>query len=141
LLKSFVIGSLALAALAGSAVFVFDPFSPLEKKIAVHVTPDDPGCTTDQPVGVRLVNQSRSRITNTAIEVTVTQVGYSRSLEHERFDTDKIIEPGADYSMCVVRPETARVHATVTSPTADTYAKYPREQLEYTARVLFASAS
>lgn len=141
LLKKVLIGFLALGAIAALAVALFDPFTPLEKKIAVHVTPDDPDCESDHPVGVKLVNHSRSTVTDTAIEVIVRQVGYSNDLERERFDTDKIIEPGQDYSMCVLRPQSVRGVVPIPGVATDTYAEYPAERLHYSAEVLFAHSS
>lgn len=137
---------LAVAALAVAATILFvDPFTPLEEKMLVEVTPDAQGCTEEFPIGLWITNRSRNTVTDIAVEVIVREIGYSRDLERERFDTDKIIKPGETFSMCIARPETVRLPPSIRAASRlpgskDTYADFASNELEYSAEVILASS-
>ena len=139
-MKRAVLAVVLPLALVGAVFVIFDPLTPLDKKVAVSITPDDSGCGRDYPVGVKLTNNSRETIERTAVSLVVREVGHSNDLERERLDTDKIMEPGEEYAMCVARPESVRGLPPYV-PSTDTYTKYSPEQLEYSAEVIGAWTS
>lgn len=142
-MKQYLFPIFAVLVVGALMILYLAPFTPLEEKIAVSVNSKDSGCEQDFPVGLTLTNRSRSTVTDTAVEVIVREVGYSRDLERQRFDTDKVIKPGESFSMCVVQPRTNPVLVGQDLPPSvytDTYAKFPESSLEYSAEVLVASS-
>jgi hypothetical protein len=92
-------------ALGGAVYFFSRSQRPIEEFMAAAVTVGD-GCTDSNfPVRVSLTNDAYSTtVALTGFEITVKQVGRSRRLASDKYESDLIIEPGKTQSLCVKQP-------------------------------------
>ena len=133
-----------VAVVAGSTLFLglsaiaavtfhaeYDTWFPLESQVAATITRDDPGCDANSPIGVTLTNNSRRTITRTELILAVFRVGHSSTLESQTTDTDKIIQPGEQFSLCLAKPGKAMAELMPNNP----YTTYSEDQLEYRIQV------
>lgn len=128
----------ALLAMGGASWFIYELTGPMAYKLAISVNPDDVGCDPEYPVGVTLRNRSFFSTAGMArFEVSVRQSGYSTILEHESFETEKLIGPRREYAMCVRQPSRKREWG-FGPESSETYEKFARNELTYSAKILSA---
>ena len=130
-LALLVAAVLGIAVLYDQQAHAYTP--PLSEKVGIIISVNGPLCDAKRPVSLTIINNSDKKISYTEIEVEVKESGHSSTLEYETFDTDKIIEPLGNYSICARRPRRLGHEAD-----NETYSKYP--YLQYSARVISASS-